>query len=146
MNSAALRSQYLNDAVLSAGPATLVTMLYDRLALDLSRAEKAQRAGDRAEATTQIRHAEDIVTELLTTLRLDTWDGATSLASIYAYLLSELITAGTTHDPEKTAACREVIEPIRMAWHEAVQEIDRATAPQERPAVVAGGLGELGVG
>ena len=36
------RSEYAEQAVLSATPVQLVTMLYDRLLLDLARAEKAQ--------------------------------------------------------------------------------------------------------
>lgn len=37
MNSDAQRAQFLNDTVLSASPARLLTMLYDRLVLDLDR-------------------------------------------------------------------------------------------------------------
>ncbi len=40
------RAQYTNEAVLSATPAQLVTMLYDRLLLDLHRAEAAQTTAD----------------------------------------------------------------------------------------------------
>jgi hypothetical protein len=37
--NAGQRNQYLADSVLSAPPARLLTMLYDRLLLDLARAE-----------------------------------------------------------------------------------------------------------
>ena len=43
---AAQRNQYLADSVLSAPPARLLTMLYDRLLLDLGRAETAQQAAN----------------------------------------------------------------------------------------------------
>ena len=45
---AAQRNQYLEDSVLSAPPARLLTMLYDRLLLDLGRAETAQQAAQLA--------------------------------------------------------------------------------------------------
>jgi flagellar protein FliS len=46
--NAALRAQqrYRDDAVLSAPPERLVTLLYDRLLLDIERGEAAQRAED----------------------------------------------------------------------------------------------------
>ncbi len=64
--NAALRAQqrYREDAILSAPPERLVTMLYDRLLLDIERAETAQRAADWAEANTQLQHAQAIVAEL----------------------------------------------------------------------------------
>ncbi len=61
MNYAAVRARYLDDAVATASPAKLLTMLYDRLVLDLERAETAQRAGDRAGAGPHLLHAQDIV-------------------------------------------------------------------------------------
>ncbi|WP_349814687.1 flagellar export chaperone FliS [Curtobacterium sp. MCJR17_043] len=55
------RAQYTNEAVLSATPAQLVTMLYDRLLLDLHRAETAQVASDWDAARDQLMHAQAIV-------------------------------------------------------------------------------------
>ena len=43
---AAQRNQYLADSVLSAPPARLLTMLYDRLLLDLGRAQTAQESAN----------------------------------------------------------------------------------------------------
>ena len=49
--TSALRSQYNRDAILSASPVRLLTMLYDRLMLDLGRAEAAQLGGNWPVAT-----------------------------------------------------------------------------------------------
>jgi|SRR5690606_26047872 len=148
MNYAAVRSRYVDDAVTTASPARLLTMLYDRLVLDLTRAEQEQRAGDKAAAGTHLMHAQDIVGELASTLDVDAWDGAQQLMSVYTYLLTELVGANVAGDPDRTAACRELVEPLRDAWHQAAAQVAQSATPLE--AVPAAGatraFGELGVG
>lgn len=148
MNYAALRSRYVDDTVATASPAKLLTMLYDRLVLDLQRAETAQRAGDRNEASAQLTHAQDIVTELASTLDVQAWDGAKQLMSVYTFLLTELIGANVACDAERTAACRELVEPLRDAWQQAAQELAVTATPLEPTGATAPArtLGELGVG
>jgi flagellar protein FliS len=148
MSSGAQRAQFLNDAVLSASPARLLTMLYDRLMLDLDRGAKAQLAGDIAEANAQLTHAQDILAELIVTLDVDAWVGGPGLKALYSHLLNELVQANVTKDAERTAACRALVEPLRMAWHEAAGDLAQAAA-QKVPVGAAGvsvGGGFLGVG
>src|SRR4051812_26264998 len=101
MTSPALRARYLTDSVTTASPAQLLVMLYDRLVLDVVRAEAALRAGDRDAAAHQLMHAQDIVIELRTTLDTSTWTGASGLAQLYAFLLAELISANVQADADK---------------------------------------------
>ena len=61
MSAASLRARYLGDAVATSSPQQVLVMLYDRLALDLERAQKAVAAGDRSEASEQLQHAQAIV-------------------------------------------------------------------------------------
>ena len=77
MNYDTLRDRYVQDAVSTASPATLLVMLYDRLVLDLLRAETALRDGKRDAANEQLAHAQDIISELANTLDVDVWEGAT---------------------------------------------------------------------
>ena len=121
MNGTALRARYVNSGVTTASPAKLLTMLYDRLVLDLERAELAQKAGDREKANEQLAHAQDIVVALQDGLRPEQWDGGPALASIYTFLHSELVRANVQNDPAATAACRALVEPLRDAWHEAAR-------------------------
>jgi flagellar protein FliS len=147
-SSEAQRARFLNDTVLSASPARLLTMLYDRLVLDLDRGAKAQTAGDIQEANRQLTHAQDIVAELLVTLDADAWPGGAGLKALYSHLISELVQANVTHDAARTQRCREVVEPLRNAWHEAAAELGGAPPPRAAPATagapVSGGV--LGVG
>jgi flagellar protein FliS len=143
-----VRSRYLADTVATVGPSRLLTMLYDRMVLDVDRAEQALRAGDRAEATQQLSHAQDILAELISSLDIAAWDGGPGLMSIYSFLLSELIEASMTGSPERAAACRDLISPLRDAWHEAAAQSAEPALPMQRPASVveSAGLGVLGVG
>lgn len=119
---AAYRGQYARDAVSTASPEKLVTMLYDRLVLDLQRAELAQERGDREAANTQLNHAQEIVLALQDGLKPEAWSGGPALNSLYTFLHSELITANVKGDAQRTAACRELVEPLRDAWHEAARQ------------------------
>ena len=111
--------EYQRTAIMSATPAQLLGMLYDRLLLDLHRAETAQLGGDWAAATAQLVHAQDIVVELQRSLDLDAWDGARRLMAIYDYVFESLVSANIGRDVELTRECAGRLEPLRQAWHEA---------------------------
>ncbi|MEI2276890.1 flagellar export chaperone FliS [Paenarthrobacter ilicis] len=131
-------SRYNDDAVLSAPPARLLTMLYDRLLLDLKRAQLAQEGNTWDTARENLLHAQAIVTELRSSLRTDAWDGAESLASIYDYCLEALIGANIYRDVDRTKECVELLEPLRQGWHEAAAALS-AHAPVPTSAPVASG-------
>ena len=75
MNTQLQRARYVQDAIVTATPARLLTMLYDRLVRDLRGAELAIMAGDHDEVNSLLIHAQDIVLELQSTLNLDAWSG-----------------------------------------------------------------------
>jgi flagellar protein FliS len=123
MTTSAMRERYLSDAVATASPGKLLVMLYDRLVLDLVQAEEALNAGDRTAAGAPLLHAQEIILELRSTLKLDVWDGAPGLANLYGYLLTELISGNVKGDVAKVRASRELIEPLRDAWREAAAKV-----------------------
>jgi flagellar secretion chaperone FliS len=119
MTSSHPRDRYLQDSINTASPGTLLLMLYDRLVRDLTQGEEALRAGDREQSHEQLTHAQDIVLELRTTLDVDSWEGGPALADLYGWVLTELIKANINREPDRVAACRNLIEPLRDAWREA---------------------------
>jgi flagellar secretion chaperone FliS len=119
MTSPQLRDRYLSDSITTASPAKLLIMLYDRLILDLAKGEEALRSGARELANDRITHAQEIVLELRTSLDVEAWTGAPGLASLYGWLLTELIGANIARDADRVAACRTLVEPLRDAWSEA---------------------------
>ncbi|WP_263120099.1 flagellar export chaperone FliS [Cellulomonas sp. RIT-PI-Y] len=141
----AYRSRFLADAVATAGPAKLLTMLYDRLVLDLDRGEAALREGRRPEGTQQLAHAQQIVAELIADLDVDAWEGGEGLLALYTFALSELIEAGLTGDADRAAGVRGVIAPLRDTWHEAAASL-AADVPTQRDGALGASTGVLGVG
>ena len=119
MSTASLRSRYLGDSVATASPQRILVMLYDRLVLDLERAEAALDTGDRTEAAAQIQHAQDIVFELRESLQVDAWEGGPRLAALYNWLIGELVQANVKLDTNRISSCRQVVEPLRDAWRQA---------------------------
>lgn len=126
--NAALRAQrqYQTDAVMSATPERLLTMLYDRLFLDVERAETAQRAENWPVANENLQHAQAIVTELTSSLT-DAWEGSAGLRAVYVYLTQTLITANVTRNADATHECVNIIAPLREAWHASAASV--ASAP-----------------
>lgn len=109
-------SRYGHDTVQTASPQRLLVLLYDRLSLDLQRAHQAQLDGERETANNHLAHAQDIVAELLSSLDVAAWEGARDLARLYTWLMTELTRANVRMDASLTAACRQVVEPLREAW------------------------------
>jgi flagellar secretion chaperone FliS len=122
------RLRYLANAVSTATPAQRIVMLYDRLGLDIERAASVEMGG---EASPHVRHAQQIVAELLSSLDSSVWAGADDLAAIYGYLLTELIGCNTEPDPERLRSVGAIVADLRSSWHEAGQQI--ASGPA-RPA------------
>jgi flagellar secretion chaperone FliS len=117
------RARYLADTVGTASPARLLVMLYDRLALDIVQGRDALRAQQYLEANTLLRHAQEIVLELRASLETDSWDGGPRLASIYGWLLKQLVLANVNKDAELAEHCRELVEPLRESWHAAAAKL-----------------------
>lgn len=128
MSTASLRARYLGDTVTTASPQRLLVMLYDRLALDLERAQTAIAAGDREQATEQLQHAQEVVFGLLESLQVDAWEGAPRLAALYNWLITELGQAVVKGDLRRVADCRKIVDPLRDAWREAAASLAAAPA------------------
>ncbi|MBN1174126.1 MAG: flagellar export chaperone FliS [Micromonosporaceae bacterium] len=123
--------RYLRDAVMTASPGKLLVMLYERLVRDLTQGEEALRSGERSEGSRHLTHAQDIIIELRASLDLEGWDGAPRLASIYTFLLTELIAANVQADADRVASCRELVAPLLETWREALVLADEARTPAQ---------------
>ncbi|GGM51889.1 flagellar export chaperone FliS [Microbacterium saperdae] len=127
------KQQYLEQQVASASPERLLTMLYDRLLVDVDRAAASQDAADWTAAGSHLTHAQQIVAELSGSLT-DAWDGAGELRAVYTYLTGRLISANISRDRAITTECRDLIAPLRDAWHQAASAT-AATAPAPSSAL-----------
>jgi flagellar protein FliS len=130
------RLRYLANAVSTATPAQRIVMLYDRLGLDIERAASGDADGG---ASPHIRHAQQIVAELLSSLDTSVWKGAANLTAIYGFLLSELIACNTEPDPDRLRVLGDVVSRLRSSWHEAAQQLAGGSRPTQPAASVTAG-------
>ena len=121
--AAQLRSRYARESVTTASPARLVTMLYDRLVRDLDDAELAISLADHQAAHRLLRHAQDIVQELSSEPgRVSVGGGRGPADACTPGCSSGWSPPTSAKDAVIVAECREVVEPLRDAWHEAANQ------------------------
>jgi flagellar secretion chaperone FliS len=116
-----VRARYLRDRVLTATPAQRVVMLYDRLTLDLNLAQGVA-ATDEYAVRTHLSHALEIVAELHASLNTSAGGPAENLASIYAYLLNELL-AARGGEYERLPALQAIVTTLGEAWSRAAEQV-----------------------
>ena len=127
----ATAARYVQDSVSTASPGRLLVMLYDRLALDLVQAGDALARADRNTAHQRLLHAQRIVTELSTTLdHTAGWSGSVGLASLYAWLGSELVRVNINGDQARLRGCIAVVEPLRDSWRAALVSTSAGSADE----------------
>src|SRR5476651_1839342 len=119
MNRTMLRAAYVSNSVDPMSPARMIVALYDRLVVDLERAEQAIAEADPPTAHTCLLHAQAIVSELHDSLAAGHWPAARALKDIYVFLLFELVAANVDKDATRVAQCRVLVTPLCDAWREA---------------------------
>jgi flagellar protein FliS len=108
---------YQTQQIMTASPAQLVAMLYDKAILSLREAIRAIEAGEIEARFNANRRAGDIVTHLWQTL--DTERGgevAANLSRLYAFILSRLPFVDVRNDPEPAREAIALLEPLRESW------------------------------
>ena len=124
---------YQTQQIMTASPAQLVAMLYDKAILSLREAIRAIEAGEIETRFNANKRAGDIVTHLWQTL--DTERGgevAANLSRLYAFILSRLTFVDVRNDPEPAREAIALLEPLRESWN----ALARGAAPKGplRPA------------
>ncbi|MFN3218138.1 MAG: flagellar export chaperone FliS [Acidimicrobiales bacterium] len=110
------RDRYLAERVTTATPGQLIKMLLDRLLVELDMAKTRLDSGERPAASPHILRAQDIVTELRSSLNLDAGDIAGQLDDLYSYAFAELVEAHLGGDPTHIGNAATVLAPVQDAW------------------------------
>lgn len=115
---------YQTQSVSTAGPAQLVSMLYDRALVAIARSRQCseQTGGPGALETMnhELQRAQDIVTELR--VALDHEQGgqiAANLDALYDFCLDLLIRANVTKDVSGLGPVERTLRDLREAWDQA---------------------------
>lgn len=117
MNAQASVQAYKESSVLTAPPERLVVMLYDGALRFLARAAVLMREQGPVPAAKDIKRAQAIVDELLSTLDHDQGgEVADRLQAIYVFCLRLLAEAQLHRDAEKLDQVAGLLRELREAW------------------------------
>ena len=108
-----IAQEYNRNKILTASPAELTLMLYEGAIKFCNIALIAIEKGDLQKAHTNIKKAEDIITEFKVTL-----NHAEDFEKIYDYIYSLLVNANVKKDPEILNQALVEIRGMRDTWKE----------------------------
>ena len=115
--------QYRKSAVTTASPLQLVIMLYDGALRFMEAGKHAIRQNDRYGQNENLKKAQRILTELLSTLDADKGgEVAQNLFSLYSYAHSRLVDANLEDDPALIDESIEIVSTLRESWVDLEQQ------------------------
>jgi flagellar protein FliS len=122
--------EYQKIAVNSASPVGLVIMLYDGALRFMERGKEAIIARDLTKQDDQLRRAQKIVLELMTTLDMNRGgDVAKNLFALYSYVIERLVDANIKDDTQAVDDAMKVFTGLRSSWAE-LERRDRENKPE----------------
>lgn len=113
--------QYQEAQLETASQGKLLLMLYDGAIRFLTQAHAAMAESRWQEAHNFLLKAEDIVTELMASLKLDAGDVAVNLFRLYEYFNWRLIQANVKRDAGMVLEVQTRLRELREAWAEAIK-------------------------
>jgi len=134
MPSNKARNTYLANAVASAPPERLLTMLYDALVNNIVIAEDAMERKDYYVVNERLLRAQEIVLVLQSTLKPELWNAGPALIAIYGYVYRLLVRGNVRKDPGALSEARKHLEPLQAAFHAAADKVLAEKAAASAPA------------
>ena len=111
-------SKYLTQQVLSASPAKLVFMLYERAIGSLKEAIAAIEAGDIEGRWRANNRAVEIVSHMWSTLDMENGgEISENLDRLFSFMLMRLSEVDLRNDPTPALKVIELLEPLRDSWY-----------------------------
>ena len=107
---------YNNAQVMTATPGELTLMLYNGCIRFLKQAKAAMEQKQVQETNTNITRAQNIITELMSTLRME-YEISKNLMELYQFMQRHLLMASL----KKVQDIIELMEDLRNTWQEAVK-------------------------
>lgn len=133
---------YRNQELMTASPARLVVMLYDKVIQSLNEAIKAIDDGDIERRWKANKNANEIITHLAMTLNFkEGGQIALNLNDLYRFMLRLLVNVDVRNDPQPARDVIKLVEPLRASWDQLAKGADTgghvAASPANRPAAPA---------
>ncbi|MGE0744962.1 MAG: flagellar export chaperone FliS [Rhodospirillales bacterium] len=134
-------NKYLTQQVVTASPAKLVYMLYDKAIASLREAIAAVENGDVQARWRGNNRAVEIISHMWSTLDLDRGgDIAGNLNRLFPFMISQLTDVDLHNDATPAREVIKLLEPLRDAWREIALGTtvgDAAAAPETMRARVS---------
>jgi flagellar protein FliS len=121
-DSANAYNQYRQVAVTTARPEKLLLMLYDGLVTSLKKAKLAIEQHDPATAHAYLMKGQDIITELMSTLKMN-YEISANLYRLYDYMRRRLITANIRKDAAIVVEILGMATGLRASWAIAAEKV-----------------------
>ncbi|WP_100405448.1 flagellar export chaperone FliS [Bacillus solitudinis] len=118
-----MQTAYKQNAMNTASPGELTLMLYNGCLKFIKQAKLAIDENDIEKRNVNITKAQNIIRELMVTLKADTELGMNMLR-MYDFILSRLIDANVQNERKMLEEAEELVIEFRDTWKEIIQ-IDR---------------------
>ncbi|HZJ58559.1 MAG TPA: flagellar export chaperone FliS [Clostridia bacterium] len=112
--------KYQQQSVMTATPGELTLMLYNGCIRFIKQAQLGIEAGDIEKAGNSILRCQDIIEELMITLRPD-YEISNSLSALYDYIYNQLVDANISKDASKLNEALGLVTELRDTWAEAIK-------------------------
>jgi flagellar protein FliS len=130
------RENYLVTDVMTAAPQKLQLMLIEAATRSAQRAHEKWLAGDDAQASKALIHAQEVVGELLAGLnREGDAELVKRVASVYLFVFRSLMEANHERNQSKLDGALKVLEIERETWRQVCQRLGSRQALDGRAAV-----------
>ncbi|MGO9313037.1 MAG: flagellar export chaperone FliS [Syntrophobacteraceae bacterium] len=117
---------YHKTAIETADPLQLIILCYDAAINDLKIAKEHHEKNEMDDAYRKIRHAQDIITELLIGLDYERGgDIARNLNRLYNFVLRQLIGINSRRDPAVYGHLVKILSDLKEGWEEMRLRPDR---------------------
>ena len=117
--------QYQKTSVETISPGKLLLMLFDGAINSLNRAKTAIEIKDVNKAHNELVKVQDIITELMTTLKMD-YEISKNLLALYDYYLHQLMEANMKKDIALIDEVLEFFAQMRDIWEQANKQVSSA--------------------
>ncbi len=127
--------QYLMQQLMSASPARLVAMLYDRAIGLLTEVVDAIENNDVERRWRANHKATEVICHLWETLDMEQGgDVAANLNQLYGFMLKRLLAVDIENSAEAAREVIRLLDPLRRSWHEMANASDRKSAEKDEGA------------
>ena len=120
---------YQKTKVETADTLELVIMCYDAAIKDFQAAQELQEKNSMDESYEKVKHAQDLITELL--IGLDYERGgiiAQNLSRLYNFILRQSIGINSLQNTSRYAPLIHILSELKEAWEQARQNVGRSDA------------------